>query len=142
MSAEAAAADFARRFAEYWRAPTPEGLDRVLAERTRLVAPMTPTTHTLEEGKRAFAELFELIDGMTAEVHRWGPTEEGVLIDFTLTGSVGGTAISWPAIDRIVLGEDGLARERVSRFDSLPLVLAVVRSPRAWLPFARSRLSG
>ena len=28
------AADFVRRFEEYWRAPTPEGLATVLAERT------------------------------------------------------------------------------------------------------------
>jgi len=78
---EERAADFARRFAEYWRAPTPDGLATVLADRVRLVAPMTPTTHTLAEGKRAFASLFELIAEMTAEVHRWSATEDGVLID-------------------------------------------------------------
>ncbi|MGH2973629.1 MAG: nuclear transport factor 2 family protein [Solirubrobacterales bacterium] len=135
-----AAADFARRFAEYWRAPTPEGLDAVLAGRTRLVAPMTPTTHTLEEGKRAFAELFELIEGMTAEVHRWGATEDGVLIEFTISGTAAGKPISWPAVDRFVLGEDGLATERVSYFDSAPIVLTVARRPSAWPPFLRSRL--
>jgi SnoaL-like domain len=137
---QAAAADFAHRFAEYWRAPTPNGLDAVLAERTRLVAPMTPTTHTLEEGKRAFAELFELIEGMTAEVHRWGATEDGVLIEFTISGTAAGKPISWRAVDRFVLGEDGLATERVSYFDSAPIALTVARRPRAWLPFLRSRL--
>ncbi len=139
-SREAAAADFARRFAEYWQAPTPAGLDAVLARRTRLVAPMTPTTHTLEEGKRAFAELFGLIEGITAEVHRWGATEDGVLIEFTISGTAGGKPISWQAVDRFVLGEDGLATERVSYFDSAPIALAVARNPRAWLPFLRSRL--
>jgi hypothetical protein len=137
-----AAADFVERFAAYWRAPSVAGLDALLAPDVRLVAPLTRTSEGLAEARRAFAAILTLVPDLSAEVHRWGPTEEGVLIDFTLTGSVGGTAISWPAIDRIVLGEDGLARERVSRFDSLPLVLAVVRSPRAWLPFARSRLSG
>jgi hypothetical protein len=139
-SRQAAAADFAHRFAEYWRAPTPDGLDAVLAERTRLVAPMTPTTDTLEEGKRAFAELFELIEGMTAEVHRWGATEDGVLIEFTISGTAAGKPISWRAVDRFVLGEDGLATERVSYFDSAPIALTVARRPRAWLPFLRSRL--
>ncbi|MET0559091.1 MAG: nuclear transport factor 2 family protein [Solirubrobacterales bacterium] len=136
------AADFAARFAAYWRAPSVAGLDALLAPDVRLVAPLTRTSEGLAEGKRAFAAILALVPDLTAEVHRWGPTEDGVLIDFTLSGSVGGTAVSWPAIDRIVLGEDGLARERVSRFDSLPLVLAVARSPRAWLPFARSRLRG
>jgi hypothetical protein len=137
---QAAAADFAQRFAEYWKAPTPEGLDAVLAKRARLVAPMTPTTDTLEEGKRAFAELFELIEGMTAEVHRWGATEDGVLIEFTIRGTVAGKPISWSAVDRFVLAEDGLATERVSYFDSAPIALSVAGRPRAWLPFLRSRV--
>ncbi|HEY2334673.1 MAG TPA: nuclear transport factor 2 family protein [Solirubrobacterales bacterium] len=137
---EAAAADFARRFSEYWQAPTPQGLDTVLAERVRLVTPMMPVTHTLGEGQRAFAELFELISGMTAEVHRWGATPDGVLIEFTISGVAGGKPISWGAIDRFVLGEDGLATERVSYFDSGPIAIAVATRPRAWPAFLRSRL--
>jgi hypothetical protein len=38
---DATAADFARRFAEYWQAPAPEVLDSVLAKRVRAAAPMT-----------------------------------------------------------------------------------------------------
>jgi hypothetical protein len=137
---EGAAADFAERFAEYWRAPTPEGLATVLAPQVRLIAPMTPVTRTLEEGQRAFAELFEMIDDLTAVVHRWGATEDGVLIEFTLSGSAGGKPISWTAVDRFVLGEDGLASERVSYFDSVPIALTAMRRPRAWPAFIRSRL--
>jgi hypothetical protein len=137
---DAAAADFATRFAEYWRAPTPQGLDAVLAKEVRLVAPMTPTIHTLAEGQRAFAELFELISDMTAEVHRWGTTADGLLIEFTISGIAGGKPILWPAVDRFVLGEDGLATERVSYFDSGPIALAVASRPRAWPGFLRSRL--
>lgn len=137
-----AAADFAARFTAYWRAPSVAGLDALLAPDVRLVAPLTRTTEGLAEGRRAFAAILTLVPDLTAEVHRWGPTEDGLLIEFTLSGSVGGTAVSWPAIDRIVLGDDGLARERVSRFDSLPLVLAIARNPRAWLPFVRSRRAG
>lgn len=137
---EAMAADFAARFAEYWRAPTPEGLSTVLAERVRLVAPMTPVTSTLAEGQRAFAGLFELIPDLTGEMHRWGATSDGVLIEFTLSGSAGGGPISWHAVDRFVLGEDGLATERVSYFDSMPIALTAARRPRAWPAFLRSRL--
>lgn len=137
---DAAAADFAARFAEYWRAPTPERLSMVLAERVRLIAPMTPLTHTLAEGQRAFAGLFELIPDLTGEVHRWGATADGVLIEFTLSGTAGGGPISWHAVDRFVLGEDGLATERVSYFDSAPIVLTAARRPRAWPAFLRSRL--
>lgn len=137
---EAAAADFADRFAEYWRAPTPERLGIVLAERVRLVTPMTPVTHTLDEGRRAFAGLFELIPDITGVVHRWGATTDGVLIEFTLSGTAGGKPIAWDAVDRFVIGDDGLATERVSYFDSAPIALTAARRPRSWPALVRSRL--
>jgi SnoaL-like domain len=137
---EAAAADFAARFAEYWRAPTPGRLSLVLADRVRLITPMTPATETLAEGQRTFAGLFELIPDLTGEMHRWGTTADGVLIEFTLSGTAGGKPISWSAVDRFVLGKDGLATERVTYFDSMPIVLAAATRPRAWPAFLRSRL--
>lgn len=136
-----AAADFAERFAAFWRAPAPDRLDALLAPDVRLVAPMTPTTHGLDEGKRAFATILELIPDLTAEVHAWGPTEYGLLIEFTLGGTAAGRVpVSWNAVDRIVLRDDGLAAERVSYFDPTPLALRLARHPRAWPAFVRSRL--
>jgi hypothetical protein len=135
-----AAADFAARFADYWRAPTPQRLSFVLADHVRLIAPMTPRTDTLAEGQRTFAGLFELIPDLTGEVHRWGATEDGLLIEFTLSGTAGGKPISWSAVDRFVLGEDGLATERVTYFDSMPVVLAAAMRPRGWPAFLRGRL--
>ena len=134
------AADFARRFEEFWQTPAPEQLATVLAPNARLVAPMTPTTHTLVDGQRAFTELFELIPDLTGEVHRWGATEDGVLIEFTLSGTAGGEPISWDAVDRFVVGEDGLATERITYFDSTPIALTVARRPRAWPSFIRTQL--
>jgi hypothetical protein len=135
------AADFVRRFAEFWQAPTPERLDTLLAPDARLCAPMVPTTYGLAAGRRAFADLFELIPDMTAEVHRWGATADGVLIEFTAAGTAGGSPISWPAVDRFVLDDDGLATERFTYFDSLPLALALARRPQTWPGFARSRIA-
>jgi SnoaL-like domain len=136
------AADFARRFADFWSAPSPQRLATVLADPVRLVAPLTPTTHTLAEGERTFANLLTLIPDMTAEVHGWGATGEGILIEFTAGGTVSGAPISWRAVDRIAIGDDGLATERVSYFDSMPLLAAVARRPRTWPAFVRSRLRG
>jgi ketosteroid isomerase-like protein len=133
------AADFVERFRAYWRAPSVDGLDALLAPDVRLVAPMTPTTRTLEDGKRAFAALLDLSPDLTAEVHRWGATGDGVLIEFTLSGSAGGAPISWRAVDHVVLREDGLASERVSYFDSAPLTLSLLRRPRAWPALLQSR---
>jgi hypothetical protein len=133
-------ADFVDRFRAYWRAPSVDGLDTLLAEDVRLVAPLTPTSHTLAAGKRAFAAILELTPDLSAEVHRWGATDDGVLIEFTLSGSTAGVPISWPAVDRIALREDGLASERISYFDATPLVLRILRHPRTWPAFVRSRL--
>jgi hypothetical protein len=134
------AADYVRRFAEFWQAPAPERLGTLIAPDARLSAPMVPTTHGLEAGKQVFADLFELISNMTAEVHRWGATADGVLIEFTVRGSVSGAPVSWESVDRFVLDANGLASERFTYFDSLPLVLTLARRPRAWPGFARSRL--
>lgn len=140
VGGERAAADFAARFADYWRAPTPERLSHVLADRVRLVGPMIPVTSTLVDAQRVFAGLFELIGDLTGEVHRWGATADGVLIEFTLSGTTGGKPIAWSAVDRFVLDENGLATERVNYFDSMPVVLAAATRPRAWPALLRSRL--
>jgi ketosteroid isomerase-like protein len=140
MDHDGAATDFVRRFAEFWRAPALERLDTVLAPNARLSAPMVPTTFGLEAGRRVFADLFEMIPDLTAEVHRWGATSDGVLIEFTVRGTAGGAPISWQSVDRFVLGDDGLATERVTYFDSLPLALTVARRPRTWPRFIRSRI--
>ena len=116
------------RFAAYWRAPRWTGSTRCWRREVRLVAPLTPRTRPSPTGKRAFADLLALIPDLSADVHRWGPTEDGVLIEFTLPAARR-AAISWPAVDRIALGEDGLATERVSYFDSLPLVRTVPATP-------------
>jgi SnoaL-like domain len=134
------AADFVRRFAEFWRAPAPKLLGTVLASDARLSAPMVPTTTGIEAGKRVFADLFELIPDITAEVHRWGATCDGVLIEFTVRGTAGGAPVSWESVDRFVLDQYGLASERFTYFDSMPLVLTLARRPRTWPGFARSRI--
>jgi ketosteroid isomerase-like protein len=135
-----AAADFVKRFLEFWQAPAPERLDTLVAPNARLSAPMIPTTTGLEAGKQAFADLFELISDMTVEVHRWGATSDGVLIEFTVRGTASGSPISWESVDRFVLDEDGLASERFTYFDSMPLVLTLMRRPRTWPGFTRSRI--
>jgi ketosteroid isomerase-like protein len=137
---DAAAADFVRRFEDFWSAPTPGRLDLVLAPDARLSAPLVPTTQGIQAGRRSFADLFELIGDMSVEVHRWGATVDGVLIEFTVRGIAAGSPVSWESVDRFVLNEDGLASERFTYFDSLPLVFSVARRPRAWPGFVRSRL--
>jgi hypothetical protein len=142
-ASEATAADFARRFGEFWAAPDPELLgELLLREDVVLRAPMLPVTRSLEAGKRAFAGLFASFPDLTGEVHACGPHPDGVFIEFTLSGSAGGRTISWRAVDVFKLDEEGMARERVSYFDPMPIIAAVAKTPRAWPAFVRSRFAG
>jgi hypothetical protein len=134
------AADFVRRFEEFWAAPSRERLAAVLAAEVLIVIPMSPTADTLEEGWRGFAELLELMPGLTGTVQRWGATHDGVLIEFTMSGAAGGKPISWVAVDRFTIGDDGLATEHITYFDSAAIVSTVARRPRAWPSFALSQL--
>lgn len=136
------AGDFADRFAAYWREPSVEGLDALLAPDVRLVAPLTRTTYGLAEGKEVFGSLLRFLPNLSGVVHRWGSTADGVLIEFTLSATAGGVRIAWDAVDRIVLREDGLATQRVSYFDSAQLLRQVALRPRAWPTFLRLRLEG
>jgi hypothetical protein len=122
MSDRAAADDFAKRFAEYWSAPTLEGLRALLREDVRLVAPLTPTTVGLADGFQTFGGILELIPDITGQVHRWGPHPDGCFIEFTLSGTLNGDPISWRAVDSFVLDDAGMACERVSFFDPTPLL--------------------
>jgi hypothetical protein len=132
-------ADFAARFTAYWQQPSVNGLESLLAPDVFLRAPMTPTTRDLAGGKRAFARMLTAVPDLRGEVHRWGPTDDGLLIEFTLSGTVAGVALSWDAVDRIVLREDGLATSRISYFDSSALVRTAVLRPRAWPALLRLR---
>ncbi len=50
---------------------------------------------------------------LTAEVHRWGATSDGVLIEFTVRGTAGGAPISWQSVDRFV-SQRGRTRDRAA----------------------------
>jgi ketosteroid isomerase-like protein len=131
-------------FAEGWRSPAGpdafvEHFRPLLAPDIRLIQPQVPTV----VGQRAFAEefvrpLFALMPDLHGEVERWAARDDGLYIELTLRGTLAGRPISWRACDRLIL-RDGVAVERESYFDSLPLLVAVATTPRAWPRYARLR---
>jgi ketosteroid isomerase-like protein len=80
--------------------------------------------------------LFTLMPDLRGEVERWAARGEELFIEMTLHGTLGGRLLSWRVCDRITL-RDGVAVERESYFDSLPLLAAVVRTPRSWPRYLR-----
>ena len=126
---------FVRFFAEGWAKGANGGLEHFMGGAhpdVLLVQPLMPTTRGLAHFRAGFERLFAAIPDMRGEVIRWGPTDDGVLIELTLRGTLGGRALEWTVVDRIVL-EDGLIRSRHSYFDSLPLLRVMLTRPLASL---------
>ena len=131
-------------FTRGWRVPGgPEAFAshfrEMLAEDVRLIQPQLPPI----VGRRAFEEefvrpLFALMPDVRGEVDRWAVRGEELFIEMTLHGTLGGRRLSWRVCDRVTL-RDGVAVERESYFDSLPLLAAVVRAPRSWPGYLRAQ---
>jgi hypothetical protein len=111
----------------------------LLADDIRLIQPALPTIDGFAAFERGFVEpLFALMPDLYGEVERWGAREDTLYIELTLRGTLGRHELAWRACDRIAL-RDGLAVERESYYDPTPLLVALARTPSAWLRFARLR---
>jgi len=101
-----------------------------------LIQPLMPKAVGRKQCEEGFARLFRHIPDLHATVKRWAAVEPDVVfIEFTLAGTFGGRPIEWDAVDRFVL-RDGLALERISYFDSLPLAIEMALRPRGWRQLA------
>ena len=131
-----AAAEFVERFAASWTAPTVASHSALWHDDIVLIQPLMPKAVGRRACEEGFARLFTLIPDLHATVHRWAAAEpDQVFIEFTLAGTFGGEPIEWNAVDRFVL-RDGLALERVSYFDSMPLAIEMALRPRGWRQLA------
>ncbi|HYH58425.1 MAG TPA: nuclear transport factor 2 family protein [Thermoleophilaceae bacterium] len=131
-------ADFVERFARWWSDPDPDRLGELLAEDVRLVQPLAPDTTTLADAAASFRRLFRFLPDLRGEIHDSATDGNVVFIHFTLSATYGGKPISWDAVDRFVLRDDGLAVERVSFFDSQPLAVQMLTRPRGWTQLVHS----
>lgn len=138
------ASDWVSAFREGWRAPAGprefvEHFQAMLAPQVRLVQPGLPTL----VGHRAFSEgfvtpLFALIDDLRGEVENWATRGNVLYIELTLHGMLAGKPVSWRVCDRVTLHQ-GLAVERESYTDPMPLIRAVLTRPGAWPRYLRLR---
>ncbi|GAB3275488.1 hypothetical protein GCM10027589_00680 [Actinocorallia lasiicapitis] len=78
--------------------------------------------------RRVFKPLFEVVPDLHGEVHRWGATSDGVLIEFTLTGTLGRSTFTLDVVDRFVL-DGGLIRGVHTYYDPLPLLPVLLAHP-------------
>jgi len=125
------AAGFAQTFAEVWREPDLSKHESVWSDDIVLIQPMMGTLRGKKACRAAFERLFQLVPDLHADVHSFAHNEKQVFIEFTLSGTYGAKPIAWRAVDRFTF-TDGLIAERVSFFDSAPLVTTLLRRPRGW----------
>jgi ketosteroid isomerase-like protein len=125
------AARFAERFAETWRTPDLAKHEALWSDDIVLTQPMMGTLRGKHACRESFQRLFALVPDLHADVHRVGHGRHEVFIEFTLGGNYGGKPIEWDAVDRFTF-IDGLIAERVSYFDSAPLMLKLVGRPSGW----------
>ena len=127
--------EFVEFFTDLWRvgATDPERFFAMLEARmtpeTRLIQPLARSVRGVAGARALFMPVFEAMPDMRSEVHRWGPTDDGVLIEHTLSGTLAGKAVRWTATDRFILGDDGRFLERRAYFDPLPLMVAMLMRP-------------
>lgn len=104
---------------------------------TELIQPIARTARGPGALRQLFLPLFKAIPDLVGDLKRSGATSDGVFIELTLRGHLGGRSVEWTVVDRIIL-ENGLIRQRRSYFDPAPLLKAVALRPRASLPLLRS----
>ncbi|WP_101951686.1 nuclear transport factor 2 family protein [Mycobacterium sp. 3519A] len=139
----ASTAEFVEFFAVGWKlgAGDADGFFRHFGPRmhpdTELIQPIAPPARGPNALRELFGPLFKAVPDLTGELNRSGETADGVFIELTLRGHLGGKPVEWTVIDRIIL-QDNLIRERRSYFDPMPLLKAVALRPRAALPLLLS----
>jgi hypothetical protein len=145
-SSETAAEAWVAAFTEGWRAPRDADsfVDHFipwLDPDIRMVQPQMPVFVGYEQFREGFARpLFDLIPDLHGEVAGWAASGHRIYIELALRGTIAGRPVTLHTVDRITLGEDGRATERVAHLDPSPLVAAVAARPRAWPRFAKAQL--
>jgi ketosteroid isomerase-like protein len=95
-----------------------------------MTQPLLPPARGHDGFAAFFETLFGAIPDLRGTVRDWRATDDGVEIDFTLHGTLGGAPFELPTTDRIVL-RDGRVLERHARMEPRALLATVARHPLA-----------
>jgi len=121
-----------KAFAEGWKKPHPRAWDGLLAADVELHQPLMPDGIGVDHWQREFTRLQAFLPDIYGEILDWAPVPDGVLIHLRCHATAGGRPLSFDAIDRLQLSDDGTVIRRDSFFDPTPLIAALIARPRAW----------
>ncbi len=130
--------EFVDRFEAAWKSRDPDRLAALLAPDVRLVQPLLPELKGRDAARRSFVTILELIPDLLTEVTGWSREDGGRLyIEFIFSGTAGRRPVKLHLADRFEL-KDGLAVCRISYFDPMPLVRAILTQPALLWKFGRT----
>ena len=125
-------------FTAAWAHPRVEKLVQLLHPDCLLLQPVTKPIRGREAACAEFTKLLGWLADLRGTVDRSAVDADVALVAWRLHFTLGGAPCELRIVDRLVV-EDGLIREREAYYDSLALMIAVLRRPRAWAGYLRYR---
>lgn len=134
-------------FAQAWHSPTDaddlvEKFRPLLMSDYRFRQPLSRGHGVgLTQFHRRFARpLLDVLSDVQGTVESWAGRGDTLFIEMVLDARVGRRPIQLRACDRVRL-VDGMASDRETYFDPLPLLAAVLRSPQLWVTALRAQVA-
>jgi len=121
-----------------WASPRLERFVELLHPDVRLLQPVTKPIVGREAARAEFARLLAWLPDLRGTVDRTAAHDDTLLIAWRLRFTLGSSPYELRIVDRIVVAQ-GLIREREAYYDSLALMFALLRCPRAWPGYWRYR---
>ena len=128
----------AEGFARAWATPQVEQFVALLHPDVRLLQPVTKPIIGRQAAREEFSRLLAWLPDLCGTVDQIASHDDTLLIAWRLRFTLGTAPYELRIVDRIVVA-DGLIREREAYYDSLGLMLALLRRPSAWVGYWRYR---
>jgi ketosteroid isomerase-like protein len=132
---------FLQAFEAGWRRPTYESFLATflpwMHPEVRGTLPLEPVALGHDGFRDQFRRVFSLFPDLRGTVKRAAVDGDVLRVEAELTATLGGRPIAWTASDRFTFAGE-LVRDRVTSFNPVPILLAVVTRPSAWGVWWRS----
>lgn len=128
----------AEGFAAAWANPQLDRFIELLHPDVRLLQPVTRPIVGRAAARQEFARLLAWLPDLRGAVDRTAMHQDTLLIAWRLRFTLGNGPYELRIIDRIVVA-DALIREREAYYDSLALMIELMRRPSAWPGYWRYR---
>jgi ketosteroid isomerase-like protein len=136
--ADAAVRRVIAEFAAAWAVPRVDRFIALLHPDVTLLQPVTAPIRGREAARAEFTKLLAWLPDLCGTVDHAAADRDVALIAWRLRFGLGGRPYELRIVDRIVVA-DGLIHEREAYYDSLGLMIELLRRPRGWRGYWRYR---